>query len=74
MRDLVRVQRGGFFQSETGRRCVVKTIVKIPLGMCKKALRLKELADDIKSQRMKKNSGKGQKKPNKKDFVGGDTA
>ncbi|KAH1162102.1 hypothetical protein GLYMA_01G077200v4 [Glycine max] len=38
-----------------------------------KALRLKELADDLKNQRMKKNSDtKGQKKSNQKDFVGSD--
>lgn len=34
---------------------------------------MKELADDLKNQRMKKNSDtKGQKKSNQKDFVGSD--
>ncbi|KAL2332190.1 hypothetical protein Fmac_019771 [Flemingia macrophylla] len=34
-----------------------------------KALRLKELSDDIKSQRMKQNNDKGQKKSNNKDML-----
>lgn len=39
-----------------------------------KTIRLKELADDIKSQRMQKNSNtKGQNGSNQKDFVGSDS-
>ncbi|KAL2320099.1 hypothetical protein Fmac_029068 [Flemingia macrophylla] len=56
---------------ENAQAKVRKTAEKLLLNHLK-ALRLKELADDIKSQRMKQNSDKGQKKSNQKDFVGGD--
>lgn len=59
-------------QRENAQAKVRKTAEKLLLNHLK-ALRLKELADDLKNQRMKKNSDtKGQKKSNQKDFVGSD--
>ncbi|KAK7395619.1 hypothetical protein VNO78_16183 [Psophocarpus tetragonolobus] len=59
-------------QRENAQAKVRKTAEKLLLNHLK-ALRLKELADDIKNQRMKKNSDtKDQKKSHQKGFVGSD--
>ncbi|TKY63259.1 DNA repair protein UVH3 [Spatholobus suberectus] len=58
-------------QRENAQAKVRKTAEKLLLNHLK-ALRLKDLADNIKKQRMKQNSDKGQKKSNQKDFAGSD--
>ncbi|PNY13624.1 DNA repair protein uvh3-like, partial [Trifolium pratense] len=59
-------------QRENAQAKVRKTAEKLLLNQVK-ALRLKELADDIKNQRLTQKSGtKSQKKSNKTDFVGSD--
>ncbi|XP_027349553.1 DNA repair protein UVH3 [Abrus precatorius] len=59
-------------QRENAQAKVRKTAEKLLLNHLK-ALRLKELADDVKNQRMKLDSDtKGQKKSIEKDFVGYD--
>ncbi|XP_052728328.1 DNA repair protein UVH3 isoform X13 [Vigna angularis] len=60
-------------QRENAQAKVRKTAEKMLLNHLK-TLRLKELADDIKSQRMQKNSNtKGQNVSKEKDFVGSDS-
>ncbi|CAJ1782000.1 unnamed protein product [Sphenostylis stenocarpa] len=60
-------------QRENAQAKVRKTAEKLLLNHLK-TLRLKEVADDIKSQRMQKNGNtKGQDKSNQKDFVGSDS-
>ncbi|KAK7339428.1 hypothetical protein VNO77_20093 [Canavalia gladiata] len=59
-------------QRENAQAKVRKTAEKLLLNHLK-ALRLKELADDVKNQRLKQNSDtKGQKKSIQKDFAGND--
>ncbi|RDX72864.1 DNA repair protein UVH3, partial [Mucuna pruriens] len=67
-------------QRENAQAKVRKTAEKMllnhvrPFAFVLKALRLKELADDIKNQRMEQNSDtKHQKNSNQKDFVGSDS-
>ncbi|KAL2328644.1 hypothetical protein Fmac_022071 [Flemingia macrophylla] len=60
------------FEPLSACQSMVRVRVFLPDSPLLKTLRLKELTDDIKSQRMKQNSDKGQKKSNQKDFVGSD--